>query len=76
MRDVIPMYFTDSQSVEVHVKGYRYTPHGMMYDLEPPAPDGKWLVLASLVTPIFGRTRMMRVNLYTGEKREAETDDG
>ena len=68
--------------IEVTVRDYRYTPQGLLYELEPlrPAvardqegevvevPKGKWLVPASSVQSINGQTRLMRVNLTTGEE--------
>ena len=77
--------------VEVVVLEYRYTPHGLMYELEPvqrrkkyditsplsrnvplseriaPVSGVKWIVSANTVQPIPGKTKVMRVNLVTGE---------
>ena len=36
----------------------------------------KWMVLASLVEPIHGKTRMKRVNLVTGEDAPESPDTG
>lgn len=52
---------------EVTVVGYRYTPRGMMYDLGHSKLE-RWSVPASTVNPIYGRTKMLRVNLVTGEE--------
>jgi hypothetical protein len=38
-----------------------------MYELVPPEPDAKWIVAAATVQPLFGETRLARVNLTTGE---------
>ncbi|MBW1737859.1 MAG: DEAD/DEAH box helicase [Deltaproteobacteria bacterium] len=78
---------------EVVVLEHRYTPHGIMYELNPPAvkekyditsplsknvplsqrivlkPGMKWLVAANTVRPIPGETKMIRVNLVTGESK-------
>ncbi len=68
--------------IEVMVRGYRYTPQGLLYELEPlrPAvargqdgaivevPKGKWLVPATSLQAINGQTRLVRVNLTTGEE--------
>jgi DEAD/DEAH box helicase domain-containing protein len=69
--------------VEVVVLDFRYTPHGVMYQLEPLKGPGytqqpdraitknapmKWMVLASLVEPLPGRTQMVRYNVVTGEE--------
>ena len=72
---------------------YRYTPHGLLYELNNPnekdqydinpslsrnrrlsqkiekvAPT-KWLVAANAVQPIPGESKVMEVNLITGESR-------
>lgn len=52
---------------EVIVLDYRYTPKGLMYDLEH--PDYRWSVPAEAVRPIYGVTQMLSVNLVTGETR-------
>lgn len=75
--------------IEVTVRGYRYTPQGLMYELEPlrasmardadgelvAVPPGKWLVPASSVQAINGQTRLVRVNLVTGEEETAMPAD-
>lgn len=77
--------------IEVIILEYRYTPHGLMYELKSPerrkkydiesilsknvrlseriAPISgvKWLVPANTIQPIPGVTKMVRVNLVTGE---------
>ena len=68
--------------IEVTVRGHRYTPHGLLYELEPlrppvtrsadgdlvEVPKGKWLVPPSSVQAINGQTRLVRVNLVTGDE--------
>ncbi len=68
--------------IEVTVRGYRYTPQGLFYELEPlraavardadgelvAVPQGRWLVPASSLQAINGQTRLVRVNLVTGEE--------
>jgi DEAD/DEAH box helicase domain-containing protein len=78
--------------VNVRVIGWRFTPQGLMYELDPPSdrrplqrverrtkdgrfhevqPAGgsiKWMVAARALRPIFGTTRLVRVNLVTGEE--------
>ncbi|MBI5480260.1 MAG: DEAD/DEAH box helicase [Deltaproteobacteria bacterium] len=55
-------------SENVRVVGWRYTPQGVMYELEPPTTGVKRMVAARAVRPIFGTTRLVRVNLVTGEE--------
>ncbi|BCS31431.1 DEAD/DEAH box helicase [Luteitalea sp. TBR-22] len=75
--------------IEVTVKDYRYTPQGLLYELEPlratvrrdqdgelvEVPKGKWLVPAGSVQAINGQTRLMRVNLVTGEEETSTSID-
>lgn len=80
--------------IEVVILEYRYTPHGLMYELKSPerrkkydiesilsknvrlseriAPISgvKWLVPANTIQPIPGETKMVRVNLVTGELKQ------
>lgn len=53
---------------EVMVIGYRYTPQGLMYDLEPRKPGVRWSVRYEVVLPINGTTECVRYNLMTGEE--------
>ncbi|BDU76017.1 DEAD/DEAH box helicase [Mesoterricola sediminis] len=58
---------------EVTVKGWRFTPKGLMVDLVPTDPKvSSWLVRAASVVPIHGETRLLRVNLTTGEETPLE----
>ena len=52
---------------EVTVVGHRYTPRGLLYELEPQQPGTKWRVVARDVQPIYGRSPMAQLNLETGE---------
>lgn len=52
---------------QVTVKAYRYTPQGIMYDLENPEVS-LWSAPARCVEPIYGQTRMIKVDLMTGEE--------
>lgn len=63
------MYHGPAGPEEVEILGYRYTPHGLMYELRHRDKDQKWMVLASDVQPLFGSTRVIEVNLITGEER-------
>lgn len=80
------IYMHAEGPIEVTVVDYRYTPNGIMYELENLKSPGfqlhkeggevelmkrapaKWMVLASHLQPIHGRTEMVRYNLVTGEE--------
>jgi hypothetical protein len=66
------MYVTGNQTQEVRIVAYRYTPQGIMYDLEPPQPGLRWSVAASYVQPLHGETALLRVNLMTGDAEPIE----
>jgi len=66
------MYVNEDGTREVEVIGYRYTPQGLYYDLKHQQPDTRWSVPASAVQPIHEETRMIRVNLVTGETEPLE----
>jgi hypothetical protein len=90
------MYLSGEAPAEVTVLDFRYTPHGLMYQLEPlkgagysvrpdtgrvrgdttivPNQPAKWMVLASVVQPLAGVTRMIRYNVVTGV--EGPIEDG
>lgn len=61
------------ETQEVEVRSFRYTPHGLMYELVPPEPGTTWMVKASTVLPIPGRTQLIEANLVTGETRSIES---
>jgi hypothetical protein len=63
------MYMSDDGPRKVLVKGHRYTPHGLMYQLEPSPHIDKWMVAANVLEPIFGDTKLVEANLVTGEMR-------
>lgn len=73
-RDQPAIYQHADGPMDVRVKDFRYTPNGVMYELnplagrDPGAPPMKWMVLASHVQPINGTTSMIRYNLVTGEE--------
>ncbi len=52
---------------EVVIIKHLYTPQGLMYELVSDAPQVQWMVSASTVVPIHGRTRLIRLNLMTNE---------
>jgi DEAD/DEAH box helicase domain-containing protein len=61
------MHLSPEQTQEVTVRGWRYTPHGIMYDLEHTDSSVKWQVSAIHIRPINGRTVVERVDLMTGQ---------
>lgn len=66
------LYQSQDGPIAVDVRGYRYTPLGLMYDLTPLDTmdcDAKWAVAASALQPLHGQTRMVQVNLITGETK-------
>ncbi len=58
----------DGSSEEVEVKGARYTPHGLMYELVSKASSTVWMVRPSELMPMHGTTQFVRLNLITGEQ--------
>jgi hypothetical protein len=66
------MYMSDDGPRKVLVKGHRYTPHGLMYQLEPAPRVDRWMVAANALEAIYGKTKMVRANLITGETQELE----
>ena len=61
------MLVSGTRTVEVVVRGHRYTPRGLLYELEPEQPGTTWLVAARDVRPIFGHSPLIRLNLVTAE---------
>lgn len=64
------IFMSPSGTQEVNVTGFRFTPKGMMYELQHRTQSVTWCVLAETVQPIYGETRLMRYNLMTGEQVE------
>ncbi|HXH09448.1 MAG TPA: hypothetical protein VNP04_06775 [Alphaproteobacteria bacterium] len=63
----------DRGAREVKIRNYRYTPRGLLYDLEPEAPElTVWQVAVREVRPIYGRSPLIRVNLVTGETQPVQ----
>lgn len=58
------------QNEEVTVLRYLYTPQGIRYVLRPPRARVEWHVLAAMVRPIPGLTRIEEYNVNTGEVRQ------
>lgn len=63
------MYTSKAGSEEVQVKGYRFTPAGLMYELKSKGEVTR-LVKWETIQPLHGRTRMARFNAMTGETQE------
>jgi hypothetical protein len=55
---------------EVEIVGYRYTPRGLLYELRHKSARVAWTVPADTVQPIYGETKLIRVNLVTDETIE------
>lgn len=60
------MFVSSSGSEDVVVKDYRYTPQGLMYELESKGQLTR-MVKWETVQPLHGETRMIRYNVMTGE---------
>ena len=85
------MYVSTEAPVEVKVLDFRYTPRGLMYQLEPLREPGysmhvtqsksgserkvvknspaKWMVVASAVRALGGRSKTVMYNVVSGETR-------
>jgi hypothetical protein len=59
-----------SGTQEVEVTDFRYTPRGIVYDLQHRTQDVRWSAPAETVQPIYGETKLVRFNLMTGERVE------
>jgi hypothetical protein len=69
------IYTNEDGPHEVEVVQFRFTPHGPMYELTSSKP-GTWMVSASSVQPIHGRTQIIRLNLVTGETQQLSASAG
>lgn len=67
------MYSCEDGSREVTIKGYRFTPKGLMYELVPERDqeNGKWMVAAQAIQALHGFTKTIWVDLVTGDERES-----
>jgi DEAD/DEAH box helicase domain-containing protein len=59
-----------SGTQEVTVTDFRYTPRGIIYDLQHRTQNVRWSVPAETVQPVYGETKLVRFNLMTGERVE------
>jgi len=60
----------------VRIIGYRFTPQGLVYDLEPPSDGTRRYAPAQAVQPIYGQTKMVWFNLITGEESDCRPPEG
>jgi DEAD/DEAH box helicase domain-containing protein len=60
------VYLSDDGPLDVVVKDVRYTPQGLLYELES-TKAGRWMVVKPAVQPLNGETRLVRFNLTTGD---------
>ena len=61
------MLVSGTRTVEVIIRGHRYTPRGLLYELEPEQPGTTWMVAVRDVRPMFGHSPLVRLNLVTAE---------
>jgi DEAD/DEAH box helicase domain-containing protein len=70
------MFVDTHSSREVEIVGHLYTPDGLKYELKHPdspnQPPVKWLVSVKSTIPLGEETKMIQVNLSTGEIRPLE----
>ena len=69
------MFLNNESTREVTVLDYVYTPRGLMYQLEDPNPKVKWRVPSTEIQPIYGSTKLQRVNLVTDEVEALDGDE-
>jgi DEAD/DEAH box helicase domain-containing protein len=65
------MYFGGGEPEEVEIKDVRFTPHGVMYLVEPPTRAGKRMVALGAVKALNGLTRMTWWDLTEGREATA-----
>ncbi len=58
---------SSGQLEEVQVIAVRYTPQGLVYDLEPTLKGTKWMASKRAVSPIPGESKMAKFNTLSGE---------
>jgi len=61
-----------TETREVTVIRYLFTPSGLKYRLKHPKETVEWTVEQALVSPVHGVTRMVRYNVDTGEEQNIE----
>ena len=67
------IYASQDGPIEVTVAGYRYTPHGLMYELVSQRPGSRWLVAADAISSLNGDSLMIQYNVMTGESKGETT---
>jgi hypothetical protein len=65
------MHLTDAGAEEVTIREMHYTPAGLQYLLDHPAPTVRWMVGADRLQPIHGVSVHNLYNMMTGERRLA-----
>lgn len=61
------MYSTVAGNEEVVIKGYRYNPDGLTYEIVSNDPKLRRFVSTSAVHPLHGLTKLVKYNVYTGD---------
>jgi hypothetical protein len=64
------IYVSEDGPRQVTVIQHLFTPKGLMYSLQPEHGQGKWMVVANALQPMHGFTKLIYVDLMTGETRE------
>ena len=64
------IYASQDGPLEVTVLQHLFTPKGLMYSLVPEHDEGKWMVAANALQPMHGFTKLVYVDLMTGEVRD------
>ncbi len=62
------MLVRGDEAAEVVIKRYRYTPEGLVYDIEDSRENLRRTVPATAIRPLVGETRTVRVDLVTGDE--------
>lgn len=66
------MHLDGGAAREVKVLGVRYTPQGLLYQLEHDDPTVRWLVKPETVQPIYGVSKTGRYDPMTGDLEDDE----
>lgn len=68
------IYRHDDGCQEVEVVGHRYTPRGLMLQLLSAKEGTTWMAASQCIEPIHGITKMIRLNLVTGDVEPLEQE--
>jgi len=66
------IYFKAEATEEVRIRDFRFTPKGIVYELEPGNGWDTRLVPAEYIKPLNGQTKLVRWNVMTGEEQLLE----